>query len=65
MTDIFLSHAVADRHLAELVVDLLIEAIGVPPKAVFCSSLPGFGVPLTHNFNEDIGAHPVLTGQLA
>jgi hypothetical protein len=30
------------------------EAVGVPPKAIFCSSLPGFGVPLTHDFNKDM-----------
>ncbi|PZP67757.1 MAG: hypothetical protein DI604_20385 [Delftia acidovorans] len=52
MTDIFLSHAVADRHLAELLVDFLVDAIGVPASEIFCSSMPGFGVPLTHDFNE-------------
>lgn len=46
MSRIFLSHAVADRDLAEMVVDFLIEAIGVPAHDIFCSSLPGFGVQL-------------------
>lgn len=54
MRDIFVSHAVADQHLAEMVVNLLVDAIGVPPKSIFCSSLPGYGVPLTYDFNVDM-----------
>jgi hypothetical protein len=34
MSDIFISHAVADKHLAKLFVDFLKEAIGVPPLMV-------------------------------
>ncbi|MQB22575.1 TIR domain-containing protein [Agrobacterium tumefaciens] len=54
MTKIFVSHAVADRHIAELLVDFFVEAIGVPAKDIFCSSMPGFGVPLTHDFNVNM-----------
>lgn len=54
MREIFVSHAVADRHLAELLVEFLVDAIGVSPKSIFCSSLPGFGVELTYDFNVDM-----------
>ncbi|ESZ46287.1 response regulator [Mesorhizobium sp. RSR565B] len=54
MSGIFLSHAVADRHLAELLVDFMMDAIGVPKSEIFCSSLTGFGIPLSHDFNEDM-----------
>ncbi|NTH51019.1 TIR domain-containing protein [Agrobacterium rhizogenes] len=54
MSDIFLSHAVADRHLAEILVDFLVDAIGVPEKSIFCSSVPGHGNPLTYDFNKNM-----------
>lgn len=54
MGKIFLSHAVADRDFAELAVEFLMDAIGVPSASIFCSSLPGFGVPLTYDFNDDM-----------
>ncbi|WP_075633705.1 TIR domain-containing protein [Rhizobium rhizosphaerae] len=63
MSEIFISHAVADRHLAELLVDFLTDAIGVPEKSIFCSSLPGHGNPLSHNFNTNMREqiqHPKL-----
>lgn len=52
MTDIFISHAVADKSLARLFVDLLKEGIGVPSAAIFCSSLKGHGIPFTEDFND-------------
>lgn len=52
MSRVFISHAVADRELAELLVDHLTDAIGVTPDAIFCSSVPGHGVPFTTDFNE-------------
>ncbi|WP_386684151.1 toll/interleukin-1 receptor domain-containing protein [Loktanella sp. R86503] len=51
MTDIFISHATKDKHLAEKLVDLLKEGIGVPNEAIFCSSLDGHGIPFGEDFN--------------
>jgi hypothetical protein len=54
MSDIFISHAVADQRLAKLLVDFLKEAIGVPTTAIFCSSVKGHDIPLGEDFNEYI-----------
>ncbi|MBR0653355.1 TIR domain-containing protein [Roseomonas terrae] len=51
MSAVFISHAVADEALATLFTDFLKEAIGVPSDAIFCSSVPGHGIPLTVDFN--------------
>ncbi|MGO7175364.1 response regulator [Rhizobium ruizarguesonis] len=63
MSDIFISHAVADRHLAEILVDFLVDAIGVSEKSIFCSSVPGHGNPLAYDFNKHMRTqiqHPKL-----
>ncbi|MBO9654440.1 MAG: TIR domain-containing protein [Agrobacterium tumefaciens] len=52
MADIFISHAVADKALADKFVALLKEALGVPSAAIFCSSVDGHGIPLGSDFNE-------------
>ncbi|GAB5349045.1 toll/interleukin-1 receptor domain-containing protein [Alteriqipengyuania sp. 357] len=52
MAEIFVSHSTADRELAQLFVDLLKEGIGVPEKAIFCSSIKGHGIPFGEDFNE-------------
>lgn len=52
MADIFISHAVADQKLADKFVAFLKEAIGVPAKSIFCSSVAGQGIPLGHDFND-------------
>jgi hypothetical protein len=52
MSEIFVSHAVADQPLASLFTKLLKEAIGVPSKSIFCSSVAGHGIPLGENFND-------------
>lgn len=52
MADVFISHAVADKALADLFVKFLKEAIGVPAKSIFCSSVEGHGIPLGVNFND-------------
>lgn len=52
MTDIFISHAVADKDLADKFVAFLKEAIGVPAKSIFCSSIDGQSIPLGVDFNE-------------
>ncbi|KQY14411.1 TIR domain-containing protein [Rhizobium sp. Root482] len=52
MSKIFISHAVADKKLATLLVDFLKEAIGVPTDEIFCSSVAENGIPLGENFND-------------
>ncbi|MBX4997460.1 TIR domain-containing protein [Rhizobium lentis] len=52
MADIFISHAVADKALADKFAAFLKEAIGVPSAAIFCSSVEGHGIPLGDDFNE-------------
>lgn len=52
MADIFISHAVADKVLADKFVSFLKEAIGVPSTSIFCSSVDGHGIPLGDDFNE-------------
>lgn len=54
MSQIFISHAVADQKLARLLTNFLKEAIGVPQDAIFCSSVPGHGIPLGDDFNAYI-----------
>ncbi len=54
MSDIFISHAVADQALAKMLVDFLKEAIGVPEPAIFCSSVKGHHIPLGEDFNAYI-----------
>ena len=51
MTDIFISHAVADEALVDQFVAFLKEAIGVPARSIFCSSVDGQGIPLGNDFN--------------
>ena len=52
MSDIFISHAVVDKALADGLVAFLKEAIGVPAKSIFCSSIDGQNIPLGYDFNE-------------
>lgn len=54
MASIFISHAVVDTKLAELLVNFLKEAIGVPTDDIFCSSLPDHGIPFGADFNAYI-----------
>lgn len=51
MSEIFVSHAVADKVLAKALVSFLKEAIGVPTDSIFCSSVPDNGIPLGEDFN--------------
>jgi len=51
MADIFISHASVDKPLALFFVNFLKEAIGVPAKSIFCSSLEGHGIPFGVDFN--------------
>lgn len=54
MSEIFISHAVADAPLAKQLTNFLKEGIGVPQDAIFCSSVPGHGIPLSEDFNAYI-----------
>lgn len=48
---IFISHASADKGFVERIVDLLID-LGVREDQIFCSSVPGFGIPLGNDIYE-------------
>ncbi|TNM59891.1 TIR domain-containing protein [Aliirhizobium smilacinae] len=54
MPTIFISHATADQALAHLLVNFLKEAIGVPERSIFCSSISGHDIPLAADFNQYI-----------
>lgn len=47
---VFISHALKDRDVAQTLVTLIEEGIGVPEKEIFCSSLPGYGIPTGEQF---------------
>lgn len=53
-TTLFLSHAVADAKLAELLTRLLGTGFGLTGDAVFCSSLPGRTIPGGFDFIDHI-----------
>ncbi|TGE20846.1 toll/interleukin-1 receptor domain-containing protein [Hymenobacter metallicola] len=48
---LFVSHATKDRALVEEFVELL-EMMGLTKDHIFCSSMPGYGIPLGENFLE-------------
>lgn len=52
--DIFISHAVKDKLLADALVDLLQLGTNVNSDNVFCSSLEGLGIPSGANFVSHI-----------
>lgn len=54
MARLFVSHAARDEALVEEVVELLQVGIGIHPDDVFCSSLPGMGIPTGKDFVEYI-----------
>jgi hypothetical protein len=53
---VFISHAVKDKELAKLLVNLIEDGIGVPESEIFCSSVDGYGIPTGKNFIEYIKA---------
>ncbi|MEW4210701.1 toll/interleukin-1 receptor domain-containing protein [Priestia megaterium] len=53
MKKIFISHAVKDRELVTELINLL-EGMGIESNQIFCSSVPGYGIPLGVNFLEKI-----------
>jgi hypothetical protein len=57
MARIFVSHAAKDKALVEEFVDLLHLGMGVGPDDVFCTSLPGMGIPTGADFVSFIKAN--------
>ena len=51
---IFISHAVANKELADNLVDLVEIGIGISDSDIFCSSLEGLGIPSGTNFVDFI-----------
>lgn len=47
---VFISHAVKDTKIAAEIVDLIEQGIGVPETEIFCSSVPGYGIPTGMTF---------------
>jgi len=47
---VFISHAAKDKNLAKEIVDLIEDGMGVPEGEIFCSSLPGYGIPSGSHF---------------
>lgn len=47
---VFVSHATKDIPLVRALVDLIEDGLGVPESEIFCSSLPGLGIPAGENF---------------
>ncbi|KAA5805336.1 TIR domain-containing protein [Alkalicaulis satelles] len=54
MKSIFISHATADKRLAEIFTEFLKEGIGVPANEIFCSSVDGHGILTGSDFNQYI-----------
>ena len=53
--EIFISHSVADKNIADAICDLLVTGMGVNAEnMIFCSSLEGLGIPSGSNFVDFI-----------
>ncbi|OKS84564.1 HAD-IB family phosphatase [Mucilaginibacter polytrichastri] len=53
-TKIFISHSALDKEIAQALVELLINGVGLDESLIFCSSVPGHDIPLGVNFNDYI-----------
>ncbi|MCR5868504.1 toll/interleukin-1 receptor domain-containing protein [Aquincola sp. J276] len=53
-SEIFVSHAVRDKPLADALVDLLQLGLNMNSERIFCSSLEGLGIPSGANFVDHI-----------
>ena len=49
---IFITHATKDQRLAEALVDLLVNGIGVPAPQIFCSTVEGHTIPTGARIKE-------------
>ena len=47
---IFISHAVKDKEISNTFVSFLERALQIPQDEIFCSSIPGDGIPIGKNF---------------
>lgn len=54
--EVFISHAVKDKVLADAIVDLVQLGLNVGAERIFCSSLEGLGIPSGVNFVDHIKA---------
>ena len=54
MTKYFISHSSEDKKIVQLFVDLLVQGCSITKTDIFCSSLPGHGIPAGQNFVEYI-----------
>lgn len=50
---VFISHSSRDVHYVEEIIELL-EAVGLLPERIFCTSFEGYGISLGENFLETI-----------
>jgi hypothetical protein len=53
---IFMSHSSADRELAAALIDLLRDALALPPEHIRCTSVDGYRLPSGANTNEQLRA---------
>lgn len=53
-SEIFISHAVKDKAIADALVDLLLTSTKISSDQIFCSSLEGLGIPPGVNFVDYI-----------
>lgn len=51
---IFLSHSSADTQLASEIIDLLRDALSLPPQSIRCTSVDGYRLPSGANTNEQL-----------
>jgi TIR domain len=51
VANLFLSHAVADRHLVDALIKLLEGGIGLAPDQIFCTSFDEQGIPAGRDFS--------------
>lgn len=54
MKKIFISHSKLDQNIANELVKLLTDGMGVDSSCIFCSTLSGFDIPVGKNFNDGI-----------
>ena len=52
---VFISHSSKDKRFVEALVDLL-ESLGFTSENLFCSSIDGYGIPLSHDIFETLRA---------
>lgn len=52
---VFISHSAQDKRFVEALVDLL-ESLGFTSENMFCSSVDGYGIPLSHDIFETLRA---------